>query len=350
MLAQEGMEHVVLNAKKLHKEADIIADAGIPYRITIATNIAGRGTDIKLGGNVENKLKVILENNPNILEQEKKNIVAQLQEEHVAYKQQAERASGLLVIICQRQENRRIDKQFKGRTGRRSDKGEVMCFTSLEDEIFKNTKTNTEIASIFIDDDENGTHSLLLEYLLDTMQQQIEINMFESRIKILNYDHMLSKNRDIFFKIRSSILHDKVDLEKSIAMCIDKINNMYVHDPNFMQIYTKYVTSKIKTDNANAYLAIKYINKVYKNMVQVRFIEQSYIAIKLKYLSLLDGLWSEFINAKEIAKKLSYFNHKVDYILDYSTQLCKLFENIMHNYDLLLLQSAYNIYAEQNIC
>ena len=346
MLHNEGVQHFVLNAKKLHQEADIIADAGLPYRVTIATNIAGRGTDIKLGGNVENKMRAIVDTNPDILEQEKQRVMMTLQEEHIKQKQQAESVGGLLVIICQRQENRRIDKQFKGRTGRRSDKGEVMCFTSLEDEIFKNTKTNTEIASIFIDNEEEGTHSILLEYLLNKMQQQIEVNMFESRIKILNYDHMLSKNRDTFFKIRNSILYDKVDLYKSLEMCISKINNMYINDPNFINICTKYITNKIKIDSSSSYLAIKYINKIYNNIIKTNFIEQNYNAIKLKYLSALDSLWSDFINAKEIAKKLSYFNHKVDYILDYSTQLCKLFEKIMRNYDLLLLQSVYNIYTE----
>lgn len=208
-LKKYNIKFNLLNAKCLDIEAKIISNAGKPGRVTIATNLAGRGTDIKLGGNVNQQIKFAIDQyisqnkdyDP-LLEKHIKNINNIKNEIYKVYeiqKQLAINSGGLFVLIAQKQENRRIEQQFRGRAGRINDPGETQTYISLDDEIFRINKINTKMLSSLIT--EEGISSIVLNHLTSRLQKQHEKIMFYSRINVMNQDHALSNGREIFLKL-----------------------------------------------------------------------------------------------------------------------------------------------------
>ncbi len=198
LLSNEKIEHKVLNAKNHQSEAEIIQEAGMPGNVTISTNMAGRGTDIKLGGN-ENNLKEV-----------------------------AIKSGGLLVIGTERHESRRIDNQLRGRSGRQGDIGESIFFLSLEDDlmrIFGSKTLENVLSKIGLKEGEVITHSMITKSL-ERAQQKVEAHNYDMRKQILKFDDILNDQRKIIYTNRKDLLttskQSKI-IEEMIEDFIDQI-------------------------------------------------------------------------------------------------------------------------------
>ena len=192
MLKSKNINHSILNAKHHEKEAEIIEKSGLPGNVTISTNMAGRGTDIKLG------------NDDEIL------------------KKQSIDAGGLLVIGTERHESRRIDNQLRGRSGRQGDIGESIFFLSLEDDlmrIFGSKTLENVLGKLGLKEGEAITHSLITKSL-ERAQQKVEANNYDIRKQILKFDDILNDQRKIIYQNRKEILTTK-DQSKIVNEMID---------------------------------------------------------------------------------------------------------------------------------
>ncbi len=196
ILKKESISHSILNAKQHEKEAEIIEQSGMPGNVTISTNMAGRGTDIKLGN------------------------------ENIELKNQAIDAGGLLVIGTERHESRRIDNQLRGRSGRQGDLGESIFFLSLEDDlmrIFGSKTLENVLSKLGLNEGEAITHSLITKSL-ERAQQKVEAHNYDIRKQILRFDDILNDQRKIIYQNRKEILTTK-DQSKIINEMIDDFIN-----------------------------------------------------------------------------------------------------------------------------
>ena len=199
LLTKNNINHNVLNAKFHEKEAEIIQQAGIPGNVTISTNMAGRGTDIKLG-NDNDKLK-----------------------------NEAITAGGLLVIGTERHESRRIDNQLRGRSGRQGDIGESIFFLSLEDDLMRMVGSQTlenVLSKIGVKDGEVITHSFITR-ALERTQQKVEARNYDMRKQILKFDDILNDQRKIIYQNRRDIL-DTSDHSNIVNEMIDDYLNQLI--------------------------------------------------------------------------------------------------------------------------
>ena len=237
MLKREGIPHNVLNAKHHEKEAEIVAQAGHLGAVTIATNMAGRGTDIMLGGNAEymakNELRkqglsdeLIAESN-SFAETEDPEILAARAAYTEAYKRfkvetdkQAElvrQAGGLFIIGTERHESRRIDNQLRGRSGRQGDPGETRFYLSMQDDImrlFGSERIMNMMETLGIDED-TPIDAKILSGAIENAQKTVEGRNFQSRKNVLEYDDVMNVQRKIIYEQRRQVL-DGEDLQKNI--------------------------------------------------------------------------------------------------------------------------------------
>ena len=198
LLSREGVPHEILNAKNHEKEGEIIAQAGSLGAVTVATNMAGRGVDISLGGNPSN-------------EEQKQKIIE---------------LGGLYVIGTERHEARRIDNQLRGRTGRQGDPGTTQFFVSLEDDvirIFGGDRIKALMERFNLPDDALIENSIISKSI-ESAQSKIEGANFDSRKYVLEYDDVLNKHRDVIYKRRKELLEkgEKKELKQDILSLVDK--------------------------------------------------------------------------------------------------------------------------------
>ena len=195
ILKQEGIKHSVLNAKQHEKEAEIIQLAGCPESVTIATNMAGRGTDIQLGGNLDVRLKNATNN-----ESEK--------ELHKQDKKAVIQSGGLFVIGTERHESRRIDNQLRGRSGRQGDAGKTIFYLSLEDDlmrIFGSEKIDYMLQKLGFKEGESIDHPWINK-ALEKAQQKVEARNFDIRKTILQFDDVMSDQRRVIYEQRLDVM------------------------------------------------------------------------------------------------------------------------------------------------
>ena len=249
MLKREGIPHNVLNAKHHEKEAEIVAQAGHLGAVTIATNMAGRGTDIMLGGNAEymakNELRkqglsdeLIAESN-SFAETEDPEILAARAAYTEAYKRfkvetdkQAElvrQAGGLFIIGTERHESRRIDNQLRGRSGRQGDAGETRFYLSMQDDImrlFGSERIMNMMETLGIDED-TPIDAKILSGAIENAQKTVEGRNFQSRKNVLEYDDVMNVQRKIIYEQRRQVL-DGEDLQKNIQSMMRFYVDTYV--------------------------------------------------------------------------------------------------------------------------
>ena len=200
LLTQEGIQHNVLNAKQHEREADIIAQAGRPNAVTIATNMAGRGTDIILGGNWQAELAKI----DNVTPEMKQQAYAEWQVRN----QQVLEAGGLHIIGSERHESRRIDNQLRGRAGRQGDPGESRFFLSLEDDlmrIFAGDRVVNMMRAMGLKEDEAIEHKMVSRSI-ENAQRKVENRDFDARKSLLKYDDVANEQRKVIYKQRDELL------------------------------------------------------------------------------------------------------------------------------------------------
>ncbi len=203
-LKKENIKHNVLNARYHEKEAEIISLAGTPGAVTIATNMAGRGTDIQLGGNVEMQIKGKIDDDDPNFDQKK----AKIEQQVLINKEQVVKAGGLYVLATERHESRRIDNQLRGRSGRQGDPGKTIFFLSLDDDllrIFGSDKLDGMLSKLGLRDGESITHPWVSK-ALERAQGKVEARNFDLRKNILKYDDVVNVQRKEIFSQRRNIM------------------------------------------------------------------------------------------------------------------------------------------------
>ena len=213
LLTKAGVPHQVLNARHHEHEAQIIAEAGVPGAITVATNMAGRGTDIQLGGNVEMRLEKEraaqeAKSGRPMTEGEVEALKARIKAEVEVKKKEALDAGGLYVLGTERHESRRIDNQLRGRTGRQGDPGRSKFFISVEDDlmrIFAAERLDNVMRKLGIKEDEGITHPWMNK-AMETSQKKVEQRNFEMRKNVLKYDDVINDQRKVIFEQRREFM------------------------------------------------------------------------------------------------------------------------------------------------
>ncbi len=253
MLREKGIEHEVLNAKYHEKEAEIVAQAGQKGAITIATNMAGRGTDIMLGGNAEYMAKTELRrlgfsdeainesnsysetDNEEIIEARRKymELNNKYKESIKESAEEVKKAGGLYIIGTERHESRRIDNQLRGRSGRQGDPGKSRFFLSLEDDLmrlFGGERMKKLMERLNVDED-TPLEAKMLTRSIESAQRKIEGRNFAIRKNVLQYDDVLSRQREIIYSQRDKVLNGE-DIQEQIrnmmSESVKKVTQRYV--------------------------------------------------------------------------------------------------------------------------
>uniref|UniRef100_UPI0003B61B23 preprotein translocase subunit SecA n=1 Tax=Ideonella sp. B508-1 TaxID=137716 RepID=UPI0003B61B23 len=207
LLTQAKLPHQVLNAKQHAKEAEIVAQAGRPGVITIATNMAGRGTDIVLGGNVEKQVQ-FLEADETVPEDEKARRIQQLKDEWAGLNAQVKAAGGLRIIATERHESRRIDNQLRGRAGRQGDPGASRFYLSLDDplmRIFAGDRVRAIMDRLKMPEGE-AIEAGIVNRSIESAQRKVEARNFDIRKQLLEYDDVSNDQRKVIYQQRNEIL------------------------------------------------------------------------------------------------------------------------------------------------
>ncbi|MDM0038154.1 preprotein translocase subunit SecA [Variovorax sp. J22G21] len=217
LLNEAGLPHQVLNAKQHAREADIVAQAGRPKMITIATNMAGRGTDIVLGGNVEKMIEA-LEANPEVDEAAREAEAARLRADWAKEHEFVTAQGGLRIIATERHESRRIDNQLRGRSGRQGDNGSSRFYLSLDDplmRIFAGDRVKAIMERLKMPDGE-AIEAGIVTRSIESAQRKVEARNFDVRKQLLEYDDVSNDQRKVIYQQRNDIL-DATDLGAQIT-------------------------------------------------------------------------------------------------------------------------------------
>ncbi len=257
MLSKKGIKHNVLNAKQHEREAEIVAQAGKYGAVTIATNMAGRGTDIILGGNAEFMAKAEMKkngmndwlineaisyaetNNQEILDARKiyRNLYDKYSDEIKEKAEKVKAAGGLFILGTERHESRRIDNQLRGRAGRQGDVGESRFFLSLEDDLmrlFGGDRITGMMETLKVEED-MPIEAKLLTKVIESSQKKVEGRNFAIRKNVLNYDDVMSAQRQIIYDQRAKVLNGEDIHDYILNMINGMINdtvNQYLMDDN----------------------------------------------------------------------------------------------------------------------
>ncbi|HPU59084.1 MAG TPA: preprotein translocase subunit SecA, partial [Candidatus Avimonas sp.] len=240
LLSQKGIKHEVLNAKYHEKEAEIVAQAGKFGAVTIATNMAGRGTDIKLGGNAEYLAKAEMRkmgipeelisratdysdtSDPEVLSAREtfRELEKKYQKEIDVEAEKVRQAGGLFILGTERHESRRIDNQLRGRSGRQGDPGESKFYLSLEDDLmrlFGGERINSLMETLGIDEDTPIEHRMLSN-AIENAQKKVEERNFAIRRDLLQFDDVMNTQREIIYSQRDKVLNNENVRDAIVAM------------------------------------------------------------------------------------------------------------------------------------
>ncbi|WP_367279785.1 preprotein translocase subunit SecA [Hyphomonas sp.] len=233
LLMAANIPHKVLNARHHEQEAQIVANAGVPGAITVATNMAGRGTDIQLGGNFEMRLEQEKAEQEaklgrQLTESELALLTSQIKADIEVKKKRALDAGGLYVLGTERHESRRIDNQLRGRTGRQGDPGKSKFYISIEDDlmrIFAAERMDNVMRRLGIKEDEGITHPWMNK-AMETSQKKIEQRNFEIRKNVLKYDDVINDQRKAIFEQRMEFMRAENVSDTILDMREDVVNNL----------------------------------------------------------------------------------------------------------------------------
>ncbi|GAB4294526.1 MAG: preprotein translocase subunit SecA [Desulfuromonadia bacterium] len=228
LLKKEGIPHNVLNAKQHEREAEIVAQAGRKGSVTIATNMAGRGTDIVLGGNPEGLAKEWRKAHPDASEEEYGKILEMYREQCAREHDEVVALGGLHILGTERHESRRIDNQLRGRSGRQGDPGSSRFYLSLQDDllrIFGSDRVAKVMDLLKIEEGEAITHPMITR-AIENAQKKVEAHNFEIRKHLLDYDDVMNKQREVIYTQRREILAGDEIRQNFIEMMDDAIADL----------------------------------------------------------------------------------------------------------------------------
>jgi preprotein translocase subunit SecA len=364
LLNKAGIAHNLLNAKNHEKEADIIADAGMPGAVTLATNMAGRGTDIQLGGNVSvlysrrhgnlivNGDYGLLNNNDDLL---KEQIAAEVKEN----KSKVLEAGGLYVICTERHESRRIDNQLRGRAGRQGDIGESKFFLSLEDDlmrVFGSETLNVWLQRLGLQPGEAITHPWVNKSL-EKAQQKIEGRNYSSRKNLVQYDNVMDYERRFVYKMRSDFMNGNTFIEDALNICHHEIEllvarfmkegdsienvNLHVFCTESHRIFGIALTEEYFNSNETAVDGVDnlYLGKILRDFVNQKLTQDQELiedrALSSIYKSIfiksLDELWQKHLLTTDHLRSgihLRSYGQK-DPVIEYKRESLGLFEEMI---------------------
>jgi len=349
ILRKNGIKHNVLNAKLHEQEADVIAQAGRPGAVTIATNMAGRGTDIKLGGNEEVIIKA----------KSMGKIIPDLEVELIKQQIQQDRKKvleigGLFVIGTERHESRRIDNQLRGRAGRQGDAGRTKFFLSLEDDlmrIFGSVKIGNFLGKLGLKDDEAIEHPWINKSL-EKAQQKVESRNYEIRKNLLKFDDVMNEQRKVVYEQRINIMREeKFDdiIDEKVKVQNKYLINKFILDKSFEEEWEKKEISHeihriygvdfhIEEDQKKAEILSKLNDltaEIFQNKRKQFGDEVFNEALKRIFLVTLDQFWKEHLHSLDRLKagiNLRAYGQK-DPLNEYKFEAFKLFEDMFLELD-----------------
>ncbi len=226
LLKKSKVKHHVLNARYHEQEAQIVAQAGQPGAVTIATNMAGRGTDIQMGGNLDMRIAQEVYHDPDTAEYAK--AVAKIENEIADYRVKSLEGGGLFVIGTERHESRRVDNQLRGRSGRQGDPGTSVFFLSLEDDlmrIFGSERIDGMLTKLGLEEGEAIVHPWVNK-ALEKAQQKVEARNFEIRKNLLKFDDVMNDQRKVIYEQRKGLMESEDVSEEVTHMRIDIIEGV----------------------------------------------------------------------------------------------------------------------------
>ena len=352
ILKKKNIKHTVLNAKQHEKEAEIIADAGILGAVTVATNLAGRGQDIKLGGKKDE--------NEDHLNENKKNEIKKL--------------GGLFVIGTERHESRRIDNQLRGRSGRQGDEGNSIFYISLQDDlmrIFGSESMNNMLKKLGLKENESIDHPWINK-ALERAQQKVEARNYDIRKTLLKFDDVMNDQRQVIFSQRNDILKDNFiyDLTNNFIKEIisnllnernsskkdlrDKSINLKVKALLGKSSDDKYVNEIISSNDLVFEKKIKEIfDKRREDRKKILNDEQNKEIERRIFIQTIDMNWRNHLqyldNLRSVIGLRSY--GQKDPLIEYKKEAFSLFENLLEKtkLDLVTILNNLNIVEKQDI-
>jgi preprotein translocase subunit SecA len=232
MLNRNGIKHNVLNAKQHEREAEIVAQAGRKAAVTIATNMAGRGTDILLGGNADFMFKQVLYREENLPDDRKLAVYEEIRTDCEKNKQEVLALGGLHILGTERHESRRIDNQLRGRAGRQGDPGSSRFYLSLEDDlmrIFASERVSQLMLKLGMEEGIPIEHGMVTRAIANA-QKKVEAHNFEIRKQLLEYDDVMNKQREVIYQHRRAVLSGESlsdDLQQMMGTMIESALNVY---------------------------------------------------------------------------------------------------------------------------
>lgn len=328
ILRNEGITHNVLNAKHHEREAEIVAQAGRKGAVTIATNMAGRGTDIVLGGNPEFLAKAELGDvadplSPNFNEEKYKETVQKYKAQTSAEKEEVLKAGGLFIIGTERHESRRIDNQLRGRAGRQGDPGLTRFYLSLEDDLmrkFNGERIQKIMNMLNVPDDEPIT-ARMVSNAIEGAQRKVEGHNFDMRKHLLEYDDVMNKQRTAIYNLRREVLKgddiDRIALDM-LGEVVSDVLDTYVPEDSKMDMWNLEGLSvalqqqfgvQVDLSDRNSFTAESLIELV-KNAVKKAYDDQK-AAIgefwpqlqKMLLLQTIDQRWKEHLQVIDHLKE-----------------------------------------------
>lgn len=353
LLKKRGIKHELLNAKNHEKEAQIIAKAGMRGAVTVATNMAGRGVDIELGGESPSRFDIDPEKSKKEQEKDYADLKSAWQKRH----DEIVELGGLFVISTDRHESRRIDNQLRGRAGRQGDPGNTRFFVSLEDDMMRifGGDQVTRVMNMFnMPEDQPIEHSLISR-ALEQAQSKVEGFNFDTRKNLVEYDDVLNKQREILYSVRRSVLSSTgstvKQLEEEVFVAfsdqLDMILNMYMYsgeEPDYDRIAQELASlfpgdidslmEKIKqvigADELRSML-IKEFERVYSRQKKSAGEEVWMNTVKFIFLDTVDTFWTDHLTAiDDLRSGINLRGYaQLDPLTEYKNEAFSMFEKLL---------------------
>ncbi len=365
LLKKAGIKHNVLNAKYHQSEAEIISQAGRLNAVTIATNMAGRGTDIKLGGNE----KMLLQKSETDAVK-----VQKVKDELSKEKEEVLKVGGLCVIGTERHESRRIDNQLRGRSGRQGDPGKTKFYLSLEDDlmrIFGSEKISSFLTKLGLKDDEAIEHPWIKKSL-EKAQQKVEARNYEIRKNLLKFDDVMNEQRNVIYQQRKEIMTSEELIEilkEKIEEYGEKILDRYIPKKSYKEEWNlnelqnelfrlHSITADFDkfNDRASISLFLKdSISKKIEDKISSYGKDLFHEGVKRIFLLAVDQFWKDHLHALDRVKtgiNLRAYGQK-DPLNEYKFEAFSMFENMLSRIDdyaistIMKMEINHELHSEQ---
>ncbi len=356
LLKKKGIKHHVLNAKHHEKEAEIIAQAGRLGAVTIATNMAGRGTDILLGGNPEYLAKEILKKKgktpETATEEEYKEALQEAQKITAEEKKKVIELGGLAVIGTERHESRRIDNQLRGRAGRQGDPGSSRFYLSLEDDLlrlFGGDKLKALMERMRIPDGE-PIESGMVTKAIENAQKRVEAQNFQIRKRLLEFDDVMNKQRQVIYALRRDIV-EGANLKEDVRRWIEEVTLSYIDKyapaeeyqekwdlDELEKSFKEWLGVEIKIDRDKEWDRKELEDYILEEIFKAYDAKENRLGSSLmrefeRYiiLQVLDQLWKEHLHILDRLRESVYLRGYAqrDPLVEYKKEAFALFEDMM---------------------